>query len=348
MPPQLVTNPNPPAVIPYQAPATLISAQPKPRTVPVSTPSPPPRAEPIRTQYLAPKIATVEPVRVKPVGIARIQPAKPILIRRAQPVVNPTIAPVSWEVANNNAVGTWGKIAGNPISNQPSTLNQGNGGGSGVKENPKGNGVVRTALVGQQIRSKTITPYQSAITNNGTSAGQPLFVSLGVPILDSNGNILLPTGTQIAIDVTALDNGMLQAVGAHAAINGQLVDLGKQGIILQNAGKQPLMAEVKSFGGGEIFNRNIMGFLGGALGSIGKNLTQQQSTTVATAGGFLQTNIPQINITGAILDGGFSPLVAQWTDQNKAAVAQLSSQSKILFLNTGTELNVIVGQPFSL
>lgn len=348
MPPQLVTNPNPPAVIPYQAPATLISAQPKPRTVPVSTPSSPLRAEPIRTQYLAPKIATVEPVRVKPVGIARIQPAKPILISRAQPVVNPTIAPVSWEVANNNAVGTWGKIAGNPISNQPSTLNQGNGGGSGVKENSKGNGVVRTALVGQQIRSKTITPYQSAITNNGTSAGQPLFVSLGAPILDSSGNILLPTGTQIAIDVTALDNGMLQAVGAHAAINGQLVDLGKQGIILQNAGKQPLMAEVKSFGGGEIFNRNIMGFLGGALGSIGKNLTQQQSTTVATAGGFLQTNIPQINITGAILDGGFSPLVAQWTDQNKAAVAQLSSQSKILFLNTGTELNVIVGQPFSL
>jgi hypothetical protein len=91
-----------------------------------------------------------------------------------------------------------------------------------------------------------------------------------------------------------------------------------------------------------------MSFLGGALQAVGKNLTQPQTQTIATGGGFLQTSNPQQNIVGSVLDGGFSPLVSQWMERNKQATTQINSASKIWFLPTGTEVNLIVAQPFSL
>jgi hypothetical protein len=201
-----------------------------------------------------------------------------------------------------------------------------------------------SAAVGQQIKSKLVIPYQ-AVT---TAPSQPIFIALSTAVLDTQGKTLLPAGTQIMCEVAALDNGMLQVSSAKAAIDGQLVDLPKQAIILQDASKQPLVAQVKSFGQGEVFNRDLMGFAGGALSTIGKNLTQSQTQTVATTGGIIQTSNSQQNILGAVLDGGFSPLVTQWMERNKQATTQINSASKIYFLPTGTDVNLIIAQPFSL
>ncbi len=361
--PQVVTNTSPQPDPIYQAPPPVTITQTPP---PISPQSPPPIAKSAPIAHIEPvkprptTIARLEPVKSRPITIARrIEPPaqkvalvapKPtkviapsrIEVVRQQPINSSTastrIPPVSWEIANRNAVGVWGRTSGgetstgNPTTSTPTRLAQATANSSSV------------AVVGQQIKAKMITPFQISTA----VSSQPIFLALTAPILDSSGKVLLPTGSQVMTEVSALDNGMLQVISAKASVNGQLVELPKQALVLQDASKQPLVAQVKVFGQGEVANRDLMSFFGGAFQAVGKNLTQPQTQTIATGGGFLQTSNPQQNIVGSVLDGGFSPLVSQWMERNKQATTQINSASKIWFLPTGTEVNLIVAQPFSL
>ncbi len=337
--PQIIKNNSPQADPVYQAPP------------PVTTPTPV-AAAPVAVKPTPASIPTpvrkVVQVKEKPTRIAAVVGRASPAENRPQPSVRatntPRATPVTWEVANNNAVGVWGKtgatangspavatIATSPTNNPPAS-------------NYRSARNTGSAAVGQQIKSKLVIPYQ-AVT---TAPSQPIFIALSTAVLDTQGKTLLPAGTQIMCEVAALDNGMLQVSSAKASIDGQLIDLPKQAIILQDASKQPLVAQVKSFGQGEVFNRDLMSFAGGAFSAIGKNLTQSQTQTVATTGGIIQTSNSQQNILGAVLDGGFSPLVTQWMERNKQTTTQINSASKIYFLPTGTDVNLIIAQPFSL
>ncbi|AFY97149.1 hypothetical protein [Chamaesiphon minutus] len=340
--PQIIKNNSPQADPVYQAPPPV-----------TTSPTPTPVAAPVAVKPTPASIHTpirkVVQVREKPTRIAAVVGGKPAPAdNRPQPSVRATNAPkatpVTWEVANNNAVGVWGKtgattngstaVATNatPPTNNPPVSSYRSARNTG------------SAAVGQQIKSKLVIPYQ-AVT---TAPSQPIFIALSTPVFDTQGKTLLPAGTQIMCEVAALDNGMLQVSSAKAAIDGQLIDLPKQAIILQDASKQPLVAQIKSFGQGEVFNRDLLGFAGGALSAIGKNRTQSQTQTIATTGGIIQTSNSQQDILGAVLDGGFSPLVTQWMERNKQATTQINSASKIYFLPTGTDVNLIIAQPFSL
>lgn len=250
----------------------------------------------------------------------------------------PVKSPVTWEIANRNAVGLWNRSTGDApavAATVPTTQ----------KDTPKPRIMARTvpAAVGQQIKSKLVVPYQSP-TNAPT---QLIFIGLSTPVLDIRGDILLPAGTQIMCEVAAMDNGMLQVSSAKASIDGQLIDLPKNSIMLQDASKQPLVAQLKSFGQGEVFNRDLYAIAGNVATAIGQNLTQPQTQTVASGGGIIQSTSPSINIAGAALSG-FSPVVSQWMQRNQSAVTQINAASKIWFLPTGTEVNLIVAQSFTL
>jgi Bacterial conjugation TrbI-like protein len=324
--PQVVTNTTQQPDPVYQAPPPVTIPQaPSPATTSVVKPVKVARSEPP-----VQKIASVSP---PPIKVAAPRPVN------SSPIVRST--PVTWEVANKNAVGVWGRTGGNETSGTANTTAAPITPTRIAQANPSDGAI---AVVGQQIKAKLITPYQ-AVT---TSPSQPIFLALGAPILDSRGKTLLPAGSQVMTEVAALDNGMLQVISAKASVNGQLIELPKQALVLQDAGKQPLVAQVKVFGQGEVANRDLMSFLGGAFQAVGKNLTQPQTQTIATGGGFLQTTNTQQSIVGSVLDGGFSPLVSQWMERNKQATTQINSASKIWYLPTGTEVNLIVAQPFSI
>ena len=328
--PQIIKNSSPQSDPVYQAPPPV-----------TASPTQKPVAAPVAIKPLPTPVRKIVPVKEQPTRIAAIAPPAQIARQIVRSTTAPRATPVTWEVANNNAVGVWGKT-GATANGSPAVAT--------IATPPTSNSVNRSArttgsaAVGQQIKSKLVIPYQ-AVT---TAPSQPIFIALSTPVLDTQGKALLPAGTQIMCEVAALDNGMLQVASAKVAIDGQLIDLPKQAIILQDASKQPLVAQVKSFGQGEVFNRDLMGFAGGALSAIGKNLTQSQTQTVATTGGIIQTSNSQQNILGAVLDGGFSPLVTQWMERNKQATTQINSASKIYFLPTGTDVNLIIAQPFSL
>lgn len=331
--PQIVksTTPQPDPVYQAPPPVNISTPAPTPTTAPVAV-----KPTPVRTTEPVRRVIEVAPKPTRIATLIRPQPIIPSVPRSLNSM--PKAIPVTWEVANSNAVGVWGKTGtGNQAAVVVTTT------APNERRIASSSPSTGTAAVGQQIKSKLVIPYQ-AVT---TAPSQPIFIALSTPVLDTQGKTLLPAGTQIMCEVAALDNGMLQVSSAKASIDGQLVDLPKQAIILQNSSKQPLVAQVKSFGQGEVFNRDLMGFAGGALSAIGKNLTQPQTQTIATSGGFLQTSNPQQNILGSVLDGGFSPLVSQWMERNKQATTQINSASKIYFLPTGTEVNLIISQPFS-
>ena len=343
--PEVIKNTNPQPEPSYQAPPSAqpiaVSKPPTPAARSVAiTPKPklPHRQiEPAQSPIAAvPRPTLVAPVVPQPVKIAARQTPASV----PQP---PSPAPiktlVTWEIANRNAVGFWHRTAGDaPAAATVPTAEK------ATTQSPK-IALTRTvpAAVGQQIKSKLVVPYQSPTT----APTQLIFIALTTPVLDIRGEVLLPAGTQIMCEVAAMDNGMLQVSSAKASIDGQLIDLPKNSIMLQNASKQPLVAQLKTFGQGEVFNRDLYAIAGNIATAIGQNITQPQTQTIASNGGIVQSTNPSINIPGAALSG-FAPVVSQWMQRNQSAVTQINGASKIWFLPTGTDVNLIIAQSFTL
>ena len=311
--PAIIKNNHPPTDQANQSPPPLNPA------APAATPPSPPVAPAAKTVAARPIVAApraivappVQPTIAKPIQVARASQIQAPVIQQSNAAPIPK-TPVTWEIANRNAVGLWNRSTGESPA-VAATL-------STESKSPAKTTLARAipAAVGQQIKSKLVVPYQSPTT----APTQLIFVGLSAPVLDIRGEILLPTGTQIMCEVAAMDNGMLQVSSAKASIDGQLIDLPKNSIMLQDASKQPLVAQLKSFHQGEVFNRDLYAIAGNIVSSIGQNLTQPQTQTVASNGGIVQSTNPSINLTGAALSG-FAPVVSQWMQRNQIGRAHV-------------------------
>jgi hypothetical protein len=351
--------------------------QPQAKIIASRQPVPQPQAKIITSRQPVPQsppriITSRQPIlQSQPRIITSRQPilqSQPRIITSRQPIpqsqpriitnapITPPPTPANWETANSNAVGTWGRTNRMSIALTPTNPNGANGqqqqqGGNpsvvlnspNLQSEPIANNPV--ALVGQQLRAKTIVPYQVANNNKGY---QTIVVALSDPLTDTNGNIMLPAGTQIMTDITVLDNGLMQIASAKIFRNNQMIELPKQSLVLQDGNKQPLIAQSRDFGGGDIANRDLTTIGAGALQGVGKNLIQSQTQTIIANGATIQSSNGQVNYAGAALDGGLTPVLNQWAARNQAAATQVSNTSKLWLLPTGTEVNLIIAQPFSL
>jgi Bacterial conjugation TrbI-like protein len=354
---------NTPPVITNNSDPRFSKGEALPTTEPVYHPPAPIKIpdEPVVSKPVAKKVAIIKPAPVqRPVVIASRQVAAvrpqpqttasqvPSVLSRSTPVpkINPpnsitVVRPqVTWKEANANATGVWGSrtvsaatptapvtalIAQSPTANIP-TVSRGK------------------AVVGQQIKGRLISPIQTS----ATVPTQEIAISLERSIVSTQGKVLVPAGTQIVAQIGILDSGMMSILAAKATIEDREVDIPPRALILQASNRQPLLAELKQFGQDEVGRRDMMAMLGGAVQAIGKNLTEPQTSTVVAAGGIVQNTNTQTNILGAGLNGGFAPVAQQWLDRNQQAIQQINARSKVWYLGTGTEVNLVVAQPFSL
>jgi hypothetical protein len=199
-------------------------------------------------------------------------------------------------------------------------------------------------VVGQQIKGRLISPIQTS----ATVPTQEIAISLERSIVSTQGKVLVPAGTQIVAQIGILDSGMMSILAAKATIEDREVDIPPKALILQSSNRQPLLAELKQFGQDDVGRRDMIAMLGGAVQEIGKNLTEPQTSTVVSAGGIVQNTNAQVNPFGAALKGGFAPVAQQWLDRNQQAIQQINARSKVWYLGTGTEVNLVVAQPFAL
>ena len=344
--PPVIANSNPPSTEPsYHPPAPVtIPAEPIPSK---PTPPSPPAVKPVTLKPMPQPVPVQRPVVIVARQAAAVRsqtqttpPISPSQKTKPTPIDRPS--PVSWKVANANAAGVWGSRTVPPVAATTTTAQAlPTPPGSPTSSNSVTTG---RAIVGQQIKAKLISPIQTS----ATVPTQEIALSLQRSIISDRGKVLIPAGTQILAQIGILDSGMMSILAAKAIINDREVDIPARALILQASNHQPLLAELKQFGQDEVGRRDWMAMLGGAAQAIGKNLTEPQTSTVATASGIVQSTNPQQNILGAGLNGGFAPVAQQWLDRNQQAIQQINARSKVWYLGTGTEVTLVVAQPFAL
>lgn len=352
--PPLLTSNRPQPIPTYQPRRTIAlrpQARPVPPTRPLQTAVQPSQSRPIKivrvvvaAKPLVQKVAVAPKPSVRraialakpPVQVSRIAPG-------AIPVPLSKPEPLTWEMANENAVGVWGRSNKvNPAKPETSAVVTSNTTMQAL-QSPTADGVpAPVATIGQQIRAKTIIPYQVA----NTTKTQSLVFSLSSALVDTNGAAMLPAGSQILADVSTLDNGAMQIDNAKAIVNGQAVDLPKQSLILQNASKQPLTAQAQDSGNNNGLGRTLAMMGMGAAQAIGQNMIQSSTNIISNGTTIQSSNSP--NLVGAALYGGLNPVLNQMQAQNQANLTQPTQTSRIWFLPNGTEVNLVVALPFHL
>ncbi len=331
-PPVIASNPDPRTTEPVYRPPTPVTIAPEPAA---SKPAPVER----------PVVTASRQVAIRPQAQTTALRVPPVLSREPAPKINPpnsnvVRSQVTWKEANANATGVWGSrtvLAATATAPAASPIAQAQT--SNIPTVSKGK-----AVIGQQIKGKLISPIQTS----ATVPTQEIAISLERSIVSTQGKVLVPAGTQIVAQIGILDSGMMSILAAKATIEDREVDIPPRALILQASNRQPLLAELKQFGQDEVGRRDMMAMLGGAVQSIGKNLTEPQTSTVVAAGGIVQNTNTQTNILGAALNGGFAPVAQQWLDRNQQAIQQINARSKVWYLGTGTEVNLVVAQPFAL
>jgi hypothetical protein len=323
--PQMVTANQPEPEVPYQAPA------PAPISVPIAA-KPQPTVKPAARIEASQPVARVEPRRPVSVKVEAPQPAA-----KTAPTVamapKPAKPKYSWETASQNGIYGWNNREGAAADGgkgQPSNSNT-----ITISRSDSTRGKI---IAGQQVAAQMLTPIQILEGQNR----QPIILRLSQAIIDTDGRVAIGAGTQIMAEAIVNDNGMLE-IGTAVA-DGQELPAGT--FAIQGTNREPLLAQVKRFGEGEIRQRDLLSFLGGALQGIGDEVTQPQTQTVLGIGGVIQNSNPQNNIAGAILKGGFTPVNQQWLARNQQAIAKITSKSSIWFLPTTTRLNLIVMKQF--
>jgi hypothetical protein len=327
--PRIVTNSQPEPEIPYQPPA------PQPTPVPIAA-SPQPVEKPvakIETPKPIVKTAARLPVLVKteipkPIaktlntsgGLAAISP-------------KPKSPKHTWETASQNGIYGWSNREGAAAPNDLGRANTSNTVAINRADSTRGK-----IIAGQQVAAQMLTPIQILEGQNR----QPIILRLSQAIIDTDGRVSIGAGTQIMAEAIVHSNGMVE-IGAAVA-DGRELPAGT--FAIQGTNREPLLAQVKRFGEGEVLQRDLLAFLGGALQGIGDEVTQPQTQTVLGVGGVIQNSNPQNNIAGAILKGGLTPVNQQWLARNQQAIAKINSKSSIWFLPTTTRLNLIVMKQF--
>lgn len=219
---------------------------------------------------------------------------------------------------------------------------------------------VRRLTVGGMAQGQLVTPViwagdrastatQSAQEN---AVGEKFIVQLQQPLVDKDGSVAMPAGTQIVAAVVEVNQSGLAILNVtRAVIDGQEYVLPPGSINIRGNDGQPLMAQRWGDKGPAIASGDITTFLFGAASRVGQVLTQPdtQSSTSVNGYGFSSSTTSSSgdrNILGAILDGGFTPLTQQILKRNERGLEEMMSRPNVWYVRAGATVQVFVNQSF--
>jgi hypothetical protein len=309
------SQPKPVVKAPTPKPITIVVQPPTVSTTPatVARPVPVPVTRPIPKQISTPVIfqprPTPIPVATQPTQLN--QPVKPVI---SEP------PPLSFEQAS--ALGMFG---GDMDKSDDGSLALAAGDNLSL---------TLTLPVGVNVAAHTITPYTSLSTRNSAtnSTETPLSVQLDQPIQLSQG-FNLPAGTVVQFAATVNDNGAVTATSKGIFIDGTEIKVPVGAFALTASNSAALVANQRSLREGELSSADTTAAVWGAAGNLGKAFADAGNTSVVNNSGLgtsvVQTNSGNVNISGALLNGAFSPL-AKAKEARANALAQELQQSNRL------------------
>lgn len=233
---------------------------------------------------------------------------------------------------------------------------------------------VRNLQVGQQAEAVLVTPVISTInssTNNniqvasvGSSSNiaspsnrqeERFVVQLKQPLIDSSGKALLPPGTLAVFEVKSVHpSGMVECDAIALIINQKEYLLPNGSISIRGEDGKPLMAQKYDDKGPEIASMDASTVVFGSLANLGRVLNQPRSEEIddldSVFGSRRRTRVDRNkpNILGAVLEGGFTPLLQQIQRRNEIAIAQIQSRPNLWYITPNQKVVVFVNRSFDL
>jgi hypothetical protein len=200
--------------------------------------------------------------------------------------------------------------------------------------------------VGTRAAGELVTPVtiaESRTTDRFT-------IKLTEPLMDNQGQIALPEGSELVVQVDSVsETGQvhLSAIAATWAIDGQQRELMLPPGAIQVRGEEgePLVAEHFDDRGEAIAGMDAGQFLLGAAGRAaqlytrsGSQIQTRGSTTV------ISEENPDPNILAGLVEGGTDAVLESIQERNQRAIERMEEQPNIRFIETGTEVEIFVNQ----
>ena len=208
--------------------------------------------------------------------------------------------------------------------------------------------------VGQLVPGQLVTPVAAIDSGNRQSQtgniAQRFVVALSNPLIASDGAVLFPASSQVVFEVKSVQkNGLVEAVGV-ALIDGQVeYRLPTGAISIRGEDGEPLIAERRRDDSG-LFGRDLQTFGLGAAAKVGEvlNRPQRESTYSGFGGGGSTIERGSPNILGAVLQGGFSPVLESAMQRNERAIQEIESRPPLWYIEQGKGVQVFINSSFQL
>ena len=214
---------------------------------------------------------------------------------------------------------------------------------------------VRQLTVGGMAPGQLVTPViWAGAAKSATQAETPekFIVQLAQPLTDKDGSVTLPQGTQIVATVVGInESGLAQLEATQAIVDGQEYVLPPRAIDIRGTDGQPLIASKWRDKGKAIAQGDATAFLFGSLSRVGQVLTQPDSESSTSVGGYGYSSTTASrsggrNVLGAVLDGGFTPLAQQILKRNEQRVQEITSRPDVWYVRAGENVQVFVNRSF--
>ncbi|MEA5606441.1 TrbI/VirB10 family protein, partial [Nostoc sp. UHCC 0252] len=205
--------------------------------------------------------------------------------------------------------------------------------------------LVQTTVNGSGNNSgKTETP-----TSNNTKS----IAKLQEDLRDNYGQVAIPSGTMLAVELASVDGGSYAVAYVRAIIlDNTEYPISAGAISVTGVGGRPLIARRFQDRGGEIARSDLFGGAVSALGKVGEIMNQPDSeeeiSDEFTGRIRKRSSGNQRNLTGALMSGFFGQVSQNISQRNQRTTQEITSRPNTWFIPQGTKVTFNVNRSLEL
>jgi hypothetical protein len=224
----------------------------------------------------------------------------------------------------------------------------------------------RLILEGKQTRYLTVGTFASGVivtplvqasnSRSGqtqTSNNTRSVVRLKEDLRDNYGQVAIPNGTLLAVELVSVDGGSHAIAHVRAIIKDNTeYPISAGAISLAGEGGRPLIAKKLQDRGGEIARNDLFGGAVSALGKVGEIINQpdneEEIEDEFTGRIRRRSSGNRRNVTGALLEGFFGQISQNVSQRNQRATQEINSRPNAWFIPQGTKVSITVNRSLEL
>jgi hypothetical protein len=207
-------------------------------------------------------------------------------------------------------------------------------------------GVIVTPLVQTTVNSSKQT--QTPTSNNTRSIAK-----LQEDLRDNYGQMAIPSGTMLAVELASVDGGSYAVASVRAIIKDNTeYPISAGAISVTGEDGRPLIARRFQDRGGEIARNDLFGGAVSALSEVGEIINQPDSEEEildeSTGRIRRRSSGNQRNLTGALMSGFFGNISQNLSQRNQRATQEITSRPNTWYIQAGTKVTITVNRSLEL